>query len=286
MKKINMHLAGLRSSHKLLSPLVILLVVFGVMGLVPQKAFAADPGTCVVTVEQGATVSKVGKCTDYVSNPDGNGVAVDPTKCYELSQHNGTGTVTKEVACSDVTSSGLAGVPDPTNCPAGQIYGNAAGKCIENTFGCVEESGARYDEIDGCVYSASALDTPTTVTCPDGSTAVALSACPPSKNPESGPAGDTCGDPPIVTAINFGCSHKGNPILDLTFAIIRFLSIGVGFVIVGSMIWAGIQYTTSRGDPKATAEAIGRIRANVFALLLFVFAYAILNYLIPGAILK
>jgi len=74
--------------------------------------------------------------------------------------------------------------------------------------------------------------------------------------------------------------------MDITFAIIRFLSIGVGLVLVGSMVVAGIQYAGSRGDPNSTAQAQKRIASNVTALLIFIFAYAILNYVVPGAFLK
>ena len=73
--------------------------------------------------------------------------------------------------------------------------------------------------------------------------------------------------------------------MDMLFAFIRFLSYGVGLVIVASLTYAGIQYIGSRGDPSANAQAVKRIQANVSALLLFVFAYAILNYIIPGAVL-
>lgn len=99
-----------------------------------------------------------------------------------------------------------------------------------------------------------------------------------------------CGDPNkypgVKTIIDLGCTGHGNPVLDMVFGIIKFLSYGVGLVIVASMIYAGIMYTSSRGDPNATAQAIGRIRANVVALLLFVFAFAILNYVVPGQLLK
>lgn len=90
----------------------------------------------------------------------------------------------------------------------------------------------------------------------------------------------------VKTSINIGCKGTGNAIIDAMFAIIRFLSTGVGLVLVASMIWAGIQYTSSRGDPQATSQAIGRIRANIIALLLFIFAYALINYVIPGAVLQ
>lgn len=101
-----------------------------------------------------------------------------------------------------------------------------------------------------------------------------------------------CGDPTndkvksYTPSIDLGCKGKGNAITDLTFAVIRFLSYGVGLVIIGSMTYAGIQYTGSRGDPNSTAMAIKRIQANVFALLLFLFGFAIVNYLIPGALLS
>jgi hypothetical protein len=99
---------------------------------------------------------------------------------------------------------------------------------------------------------------------------------------------DQCGDGnnKVNTSINIGCVGKGNPITDLTFAIIRFLSNGAALALVGSLVYGGIQFTLSRGDPQATAQALNRIKSVAGALLLFIFAYAILNYIIPGQILK
>ena len=74
--------------------------------------------------------------------------------------------------------------------------------------------------------------------------------------------------------------------MDLVFAFIRFLSNGVGLVLVASLIYGGIQYTMARADPQAMNIALTRIRSVFGALLLYVFAYAILNYLIPGQVLK
>ena len=86
----------------------------------------------------------------------------------------------------------------------------------------------------------------------------------------------------IKTSIDFGCDSKGNPIVDLIFAIIRFLSAGVGLVVIASVIVGGIQYILSRGDPQATQKAVGRLVTTVIALIIYIFAYAILNYVIPG----
>lgn len=99
---------------------------------------------------------------------------------------------------------------------------------------------------------------------------------------------DSKGNPEnsVTTTIDIGCTGKGNAIVDMLFAIIRFLSAGVGLVIIGSIIFGGIQYTSSRGDPQATAKAVQRIQASVIALIIFIFGYAILGYLIPAGFLK
>ncbi len=96
-----------------------------------------------------------------------------------------------------------------------------------------------------------------------------------------------CGDSPSVhTTIGIGCRGKGNPIMDMLFAVIRFLSFGVGLVVIGSIIVGGIQYTASAGDPQATAKAIGRIRSSLIALGIYIFAYPLLNYVIPAGFFK
>ena len=90
----------------------------------------------------------------------------------------------------------------------------------------------------------------------------------------------------VETSIDIGCQNKGNPITDMIFGIIRFLSAGVGLVMVGSIVTAGIQYSASGGDPQATAKAKSRISSTLIALLIFIFSYALLNYLIPGGFLN
>ncbi len=102
----------------------------------------------------------------------------------------------------------------------------------------------------------------------------------------------------VHTSINFGCygdvcvnsntnpycTSPHNPIIDLSFAIIRLLSDGVGLVIIASIILAGIQYTFSRGEPQSVANATKRIQSSAIALLLFIFAYALLNFIIPNGV--
>jgi hypothetical protein len=107
----------------------------------------------------------------------------------------------------------------------------------------------------------------------------------------SGSAQYCCGgtennNQPVAVSINFGCQGKGNPIEDMIFAFIKLLSDGVGIVVIASLVVAGIQFTSSRGDPQATAKSMHRVQSNVTALILFFFAYAILNYVVPGAVLQ
>lgn len=142
---------------------------------------------------------------------------------------------------------------------------------------CINISSADYGGGDSALWDAHTYSSDRSA--PDNAT-------PNSNGDFSGQYTCGGGNSAVHISIDLGCKQKGNPILDMLFAVIRFLSIGVGFVIIGSLIVAGIQYTTSRGDPQATAKALGRVSNTVGALLLFIFAYAILNWLIPGAILK
>lgn len=97
------------------------------------------------------------------------------------------------------------------------------------------------------------------------------------------------GDNEYKTRINFGClgpAAKTNmtPVEDLLYSLVRFLSYGVGLVLIASMIVAGIQYSTSEGNPEATQAAKNRIRDAVIGLFIYLFAFAIVQYLVPGGL--
>ena len=104
----------------------------------------------------------------------------------------------------------------------------------------------------------------------------------------TGGAGKTCGEgaSAVNLSINVGCRGKGNSIIDLAFALIRFLSIGVGIVMVASLVFAGVQYTASAGNPQATAKALGRISSTAMAFVIYLLIFAILNWLIPAGIFQ
>jgi hypothetical protein len=65
---------------------------------------------------------------------------------------------------------------------------------------------------------------------------------------------------------------------------IKFLAALVGVGVTISIIMGGIQYASSAGDPQKVAAAKGRIRNSLVALVVFIFLYALLNFLIPGGL--
>lgn len=93
------------------------------------------------------------------------------------------------------------------------------------------------------------------------------------------------------TKINFGCLGEDGPsglgpIQDLIFALIRFLTIGVGIIITMSIIAAGIQYTTAEGNAEASQKAKKRIQNAVIGLAIFIFTWSALQFLIPGGLFR
>jgi predicted membrane protein len=105
----------------------------------------------------------------------------------------------------------------------------------------------------------------------------------------------------VRTKFDFGClgtAHADNPgsfpassknispIMDFAFAIIRFLSIGVGIAITIAMIAAGIQYSASEGSAEASTKAKKRIESAITGLVIYIFAFSVLQFLIPGGIFK
>jgi len=67
---------------------------------------------------------------------------------------------------------------------------------------------------------------------------------------------------------------------------INFLGIGFGIILTIMVVVGGIQYITSGSDPQKVAAAKSRISNAIFALVIFAFMYAILQWLVPGGIFQ
>lgn len=98
--------------------------------------------------------------------------------------------------------------------------------------------------------------------------------------PDAGNEADNC-----LQKQKEGEDISENPIFQYMGTIIRFLSAGVGVVVMLMIVISGIQYITSSGNPDAVAGAKKRLTNAVLALVLFIFMAAILNFIVPGGLL-
>jgi len=78
---------------------------------------------------------------------------------------------------------------------------------------------------------------------------------------------------------------NGSAVVVYLKEVLQLLSGIVGITIITVMIWAGIQYISSLGDPAAIKSAKGRLTNSIMALVLFLMMFAILQFLVPGGIL-
>ena len=105
-------------------------------------------------------------------------------------------------------------------------------------------------------------------TCPDGQVAIGV---------------------PITADKNGGTKcvdNSGNGIVvNYLKTILQFLSATVGAAVVLMVVISGIQYIISNGDPSAITSAKNRLINAITALVLFVLAFAILSFVVPGGIL-
>ena len=106
------------------------------------------------------------------------------------------------------------------------------------------------------------------ITCPDGTIVTAEQSNP-------------CSSHQSTASLHTGDSQK---IYDRLTQLINFLSAIVGIVVVGSIILAGIQYSSASADPQKISAAKDRIRNAVIALVAYLFIFAFLTYLVPGGL--
>lgn len=91
-----------------------------------------------------------------------------------------------------------------------------------------------------------------------------------------------CSD--IKTSIIKCDAAGGNPIMNLLVDLLNFLAIGVGIAVVGGIVFGGITYIRSNGNSSVAQQGITIIVNSVVGLLLFIFMYAIINFLVPGGL--
>lgn len=75
-------------------------------------------------------------------------------------------------------------------------------------------------------------------------------------------------------------------IIQLIVGITNALSAIAGVVIVGVIIWGGVQYSAAGADATKVQAAKSKITNALIALLLLIFGYSLLQWLIPGGVLN
>lgn len=95
-----------------------------------------------------------------------------------------------------------------------------------------------------------------------------------------------CADGEVKVAIPVTGSREcvgsvSNPIYEYLRGIIIFLGAAIGLAVVVTIIIAGIQYSSSNGNPQNIAKAKERLLNAVIGLLLYLFLAAILRFLVP-----
>lgn len=89
---------------------------------------------------------------------------------------------------------------------------------------------------------------------------------------------------PVKTSFDYGCSGKNSGAQQILLAVVNFLAIGVGIAVVGGIIFGAIRYITSNGNAAQAQQGVSIIVNAVIGLLLFMFMYAIINFLVPGGL--
>lgn len=104
-------------------------------------------------------------------------------------------------------------------------------------------------------------------------------------NPATDTVAGASGPITRAQATGGGSVSTGSPRLDSWLnRTINTLSIVVGLVVVGSIIFRGIQYASARDNASQVSAAKNGILMAILALILFMFGFTLLQWLIPGGI--
>ncbi len=77
--------------------------------------------------------------------------------------------------------------------------------------------------------------------------------------------------------------HK-NPITTKLNDLVTLVGGVVGIVVIGNIIFGGIQYIMAGGNPQAAADARKRITNSVIALVTFFLIWSFVQWLVPGGV--
>ncbi|HVI68989.1 MAG TPA: hypothetical protein VM581_00865 [Magnetospirillaceae bacterium] len=126
---------------------------------------------------------------------------------------------------------------------------------------------------------------PVVAACPPGSTASSSGVChcPDGQQLVSVPVDDGTYCVPINKN---SAALTDNPIFFYLRSFLIFLAGGVGLAVVGGIVAGSYMYITARANASQVQQGQTMITNSVIGLLLFIFMYAILQFIIPGGIFQ
>lgn len=81
-----------------------------------------------------------------------------------------------------------------------------------------------------------------------------------------------------------GAGIQGNPIFIYITGILKVAAGLAGIATVGGFTWGGILYITARANAGQVEKGKNVMINSAIGLLMFIFMYAILQYLVPGGV--
>ena len=93
-------------------------------------------------------------------------------------------------------------------------------------------------------------------------------------------------DTAIISCENVSGSSgvEGTGLWSLLITAINLLSIGVGVLAIGGIVYASILYTSAGGSQEQVKKAIGIITNIVIGVIAYALMFTGLNFLIPGGL--
>ncbi len=101
----------------------------------------------------------------------------------------------------------------------------------------------------------------------------------------AGSCTDSDGQTVTTSVLDCPSGKEGRGIIwDLLTVVINFLAAGVGLAVLAGIIFGAVTYATAADSADQAKKGIGYVTNAVIGLLLFIFMYAIINFLVPGGL--
>lgn len=115
-------------------------------------------------------------------------------------------------------------------------------------------------------------------------------------------AGDLCGDVVlkegqgccggVVTSV-ISCDQTGGTgnmedtgLWGLLMLVINIMSVGIGVLAVGGIVYGSIMYSSAGGNPEKSKKARAMLTNVIIGLVLYALMFALLNFLVPGGLFR